>query len=128
MNGCDIIIHKFMKHFVPSDINTTMVTLRDLRSFERRKEESLEEAFSRWDIISERARRNDISPGDPKSITYNWFAQLHIPDTYIPQLIADFKNNLPSTEIETEHFRTKIINLARMVDKRSPYTIWAEHG
>ena len=74
-NGCGLIIHKLMKYFAPNDVNLVMTVLNDLSNFSRRRGETLEEAFARWDTISERARRNSISIGDPRTITCGWFSQ-----------------------------------------------------
>ena len=53
---------------------------------------------------------------------------MQIPDIYLPQLLAEINNNLPSTQPDQDAFRSKIINLARMVDKGSPYSVWLDHS
>ena len=123
-SGCEIIIYKLQKHFAPNDVSQIMEVHNDLNSFRRRPQEALEEAFARWDIITERARRNQISIGDPQSISFKWFSQLNLPEAQATQLLAYFDNNLPRTPEGLVTFRQKIINVSRVTDRRSPYSIW----
>ena len=70
LNGCAIIVYKLMKHYAPNSVNITMSIIQDVHNFQKRAYESLEEAFTRWDIITERAAQANVSLTESPSIKF----------------------------------------------------------
>ena len=99
LSGCGIIIYKLMKHYAPNSVNITMSIIQDVQSFKKRSYESLEEAFTRWDIITERAAQANVPLTEsPEMISYKWLQQFHIPQEHLPQLLQQFGHKLPQNK------------------------------
>ena len=118
-----------MKHYAPNSVNITMTIIQDVQSFKKRSYESLEEAFTRWDIITERAAQANVPLTEsPEMISYKWLQQFHIPQEHLPQLLQQFEHKLPRSQEDLIRFRQAIISLNRLLKRGSSYSIWPEPG
>ena len=126
-SGVEIILY-MLESFGGNDDVRLMGYMADLKQFRRRPGEPLEEAFTRWDIITERIERHGISIGEPLHIAHDWIDCLFIPREVLPQILLELNETktLPRTEEDLQKFRKALISHSRLLDYTSPQSLFPD--
>ena len=99
LSGVELILHKLSSAFPENEQTQVMEVLDTYRNFRKKPQETMEEAFARWDMLEIEMRRQ--GQGDSlQSVTHtalNWLVALEIPKIIYPLLLSEWDKNFPTT-------------------------------